>query len=362
MTRKSFPIRPIARPADAKGTRLPAEWMPQSGVMLTWPRARGPWGDQQASVEAVFLQLAREIALRERVLIVAEHAKAREHIAGQLATQGVDPAQVRFAVAESNDVWARDHGPICVVRDRRHVLLDFRFNGWGRKYPFEADDEITRRVFDQHVFDDGVAMEPVDMVLEGGSIECDGAGTILTTSRCLLSPARNPKLSRKAIEARLTDTLGASRVLWLEHGYLAGDDTDSHVDTLARFCDPETIACVSPPDPEDEHYEEITAMVAELAALRTVGGQAYRIVPLPWPRAKLNAVGERLPATYANFLIINHAVLVPTYDDPADDEALERLAGCFPGREMVAIPAAALIHQYGSVHCVTMQLPAGVLP
>lgn len=312
-------------------------------------------------MEGVFVQLACEIALRELVLIVAEHERARNHIARELHEHGIDAARVRFAISPSNDVWARDHGPICVSRQDQPVLLDFRFNGWGRKYPFEEDDQITSRLFEQHVFNDQVAIEPVDLVLEGGSIESDGAGTLLTTSRCLLSPTRNPKLTRAAIEARLMDCLGVSRVLWLEHGFLAGDDTDSHVDTLARFCDPETIACVSCPDREDEHHEEIAAMVSELAALRTSQGQAYRIVPLPWPHVKLNAAGERLPATYANFLIINEAVLVPTYDDPADHEALERLAGCFPGRDIVAIPALPLIHQYGSVHCVAMQLPRGVI-
>lgn len=361
MTRKSFPIEPVPAPSNTAATYLPAEWMPQSGVMLTWPRTQGPWGEQQGSVEAVFVKLAREIALRELALIVVEHEQERDRIARELRVHGVESTRVRFAIAPSNDVWARDHGPVCVSRRGQPVLLDFRFNGWGRKYPFDEDDRITGRLFEQRVFNDQVAIESVELVLEGGSIECDGAGTLLTTARCLLSPARNPKLTQAAIEGRLRDCLGVSRVLWLEHGFLAGDDTDSHIDTLARFCDPETIACVSCPDSEDEHHEEIAAMVSELAALRTSQGQAYRIVPLPWPRAKLNAAGERLPATYANFLIINEAVLVPVYDDPADHEALERLAGCFPGRDIVAVPALPLIHQYGSIHCVAMQLPQGVI-
>ena len=360
MTKKSIPIRPVPGHSDRAAVVLPAEWMPQSGVMLTWPRRESPWGAQRPSVEAVFLRLAAEIARRELVLIVIEDERERARIMQELRGQGTDPDKLRFATAPSNDVWARDHGPIVVWRGAQTVLLDFRFNGWGRKYASDEDDRITRRLHDQGVFGRH-AREPVDLVLEGGSIESDGTGTLLTTARCLLSPTRNPKLARNGVEEQLAAWLGARRVLWLEHGFLAGDDTDSHVDTLARFCDPKTIAYVSCEDPGDEHYDELSAMGAELAALRTAAGKPYRLVPLPWPRARLEDSGERLPATYANFLIINGAVLVPLYDDPADGEALTRLAACFPGREIVGIPALPLIRQYGSVHCVTMQLPKGVL-
>jgi agmatine deiminase len=199
------------------------------------------------------------------------------------------------------------------------------------------------------------------MVLEGGSIEVDGSGTLLTTARCLLAPTRNPTLTREQIEKRLMDLLGINRILWLQHGYLAGDDTDSHIDTLARLCDSRTIAYVHCNDPDDEHYAELKAMEAELKSFRAADGQPYRLVPLPWPRAKFDEDGNRLPATYANFLVINDAVLVPTYQDPADSEALTRMQECFPDREVVAIDCLPLIYQFGSLHCVTMQLPEGVL-
>lgn len=358
MTIKSIPITPVRGTQGARS--WPAEWAPQSGVMLTWPRRQGPWGTERAPVERVFLDLAREIAWREPVLMVVEDQAQQHEIAAALATEGVAPERLRFACVPSNDVWARDHGPVTIARDGRPVLLDFRFNGWGGKYQSDQDDQITQRLHEARVFG-AVPMEPVSLVLEGGSIESDGMGTVLTTSRCLLSPARNPTLDRDAIARELAALLGAGRTLWLEHGYLAGDDTDSHIDTLARFCDPDTIAYVACPDPEDEHYEELSLMAGELQALRTLRGMPYRLVPLPWPRAKLNAEGERLPATYANFLIINDAVLVPTYDDPADAEALAVLARCFPDREVMGIHALPLIRQYGSLHCVSMQLPLGVL-
>jgi agmatine deiminase len=199
------------------------------------------------------------------------------------------------------------------------------------------------------------------MVLEGGGIETDGAGSLLTTESCLLSPQRNPSLNKQQIEERLKTLFGIERVLWLKYGQLAGDDTDGHIDTLARFCDAQTIAYVACDDPRDEHYVELQALEAELKALRTREGKPYRLVPLPWPQAKFSSGGKRLPASYANFLMINDAVLAPTYDDPADAEVLVRLRTCFPDREVIGIPCLPLIKQYGSLHCVTMQLPAGVL-
>ena len=189
----------------------------------------------------------------------------------------------------------------------------------------------------------------------------DGSGTLLTTARCLLAPTRNPKLTQDGLEARLKELLGLDRILWLQHGHLTGDDTDSHIDTLARFCDARTIAYVACADPDDEHHAELKAMEEELRALRAADGRPYRLVPLPWPRARYDDDGRRLPATYANFLIINGAVLVPTYDDPADGPALARLRECFPGREIIGVDCLPLIYQYGSLHCVTMQLPEGVL-
>jgi agmatine deiminase len=204
-------------------------------------------------------------------------------------------------------------------------------------------------------------LERVSLVLEGGGIEVDGSGSLLATERCLLAPTRNPGLGRAALEERLGELFGLKRVLWLRHGALAGDDTDSHIDTLARFCDARTIAYAACDDPSDKHYDELGAMAEELRGFRAADGRPYQLVALPWPRAKRDAEGNRMPATYANFLIINGAVLVPTYRDPADRLALDCLGRCFPGREIIGIDCLALIQQHGSLHCVTMQLPEGVL-
>lgn len=340
---------------------LPAEWAPQSAVQLTWPHPHGDWASRLARVEPVFCAIAREISLREKVLIACFDEGHQRHIADQLTRAGIDPSQVRLAIAASNDTWARDHGPITVLQNGQPRLLDFQFNGWGGKYRAELDNRITQTLHAAGMFGE-TPMSEVELVLEGGSIDVDGLGTLLTTSRCLLAPTRNPGLSRAELESQLARQLGIRRTLWLEHGYLAGDDTDSHVDTLARFCDPHTIAYVRCTDPRDEHYVELKHMEDELRALRTATGETYRLVPLPWPAARYDEEGRRLPATYANFLIINGAVLVPTYEDPNDQAALDALASCFPDRAIVAVPCLPLIYQYGSLHCVTMQLPAGVVP
>lgn len=339
---------------------LPPEWAPQSGVMLTWPHKHGDWAQRLPQVEPVFVEIAHRVTRSEKVLISCYDRAHREHVGELLTTSGVDMGRVMLRTVPSNDTWARDHGPLTVMCSGEPLLLDFGFNGWGRKYGFELDNQINRRLYAADAFG-YVPMQTVDLILEGGSIEVDGSGALLTTARCLLAPTRNPSLTREQLEQRLKELLGLNRILWLHHGYLAGDDTDSHIDTLARFCDSRTIAYVRCDDPDDEHYAELKAMEDELKSFRAVDGQPYRLVPLPWPRAKFDEDGNRLPATYANFLIINGAVLVPTYDDPADEAALVALKECFPDREIVGINCLPLIYQFGSLHCVIMQLPEGVL-
>jgi len=247
-----------------------------------------------------------------------------------------------------------------VLRDGHPVLLDFTFNGWGRKYPATLDNAISRTLHQQGVFG-STPMEPQSLVLEGGSIDSDGEGALLTSRKCLLSPQRNPEYDCVGLEGVFAGLFGTQRVLWLDHGYLEGDDTDGHVDTLARFCDAHTIAYVRCDDPNDTHYTELLAMEADLRSFRDAAGAPYRLVPLPLPAPQYDEQGKRLPATYANFLIINGAVLVPTYDDPRDTQAQTLLAGCFPDRRIVPIDCLPLIQQYGSLHCVTMQLPDGVV-
>ena len=334
-------------------TVLPAEWAPQDAVQLTWPRADGDFARWFDAVERNFLAIAAAIARYEPLLVTT--AGDKDALRKRLLRAGVPTERLRVYVVPSNDVWARDHGPITVFRNRQPVHLDFTFNGWGGKFDAGEDDQITRRLARQNAW--SAPVETVDFVLEGGGIEADGAGTLLTTERCLLAPTRNPGLSKAQVEDKLKQWFGLTRVLWLKRGDLLGDDTDGHIDTIARFCDPGTIAYQACDDRQDAHYEELSAMATELEALRDPWDKPYRLVPLPLPPAIHDESGRRLPAGYPNFLIVNGAVLVPTYGCATDAAALERLRPCFPGREIVGIDCRALIHQYGSLHCLTMQIP-----
>ncbi len=340
---------------------LPPEWAPQSAVLLTWPHADGDWAEQLEEAERCFTVIAREISRRQALLITCHgHAKL-EDVRKRLVMADAELGRIRLYAVPSNDTWARDHGPITVLRNGQPVLLNFRFNGWGGKYAHDLDDQVTRSLHAQGAFG-RTPIEDVGVVLEGGGIEVNGAGALLTTVRCLLSPTRNPHLDRKAVESLLGLRFGTRHCHWLQHGGLEGDDTDGHIDTLARFCSADTIAYQGCDDPADPHYEELGAMAEELRALRQADGTAYHLQALPWPRARYDADGKRLPATYANFLIINGAVLMPTYRDPADGRARAVLQTCFPKREVIGIDCCALIRQFGSLHCVTMQLPEGIVP
>lgn len=334
--------------------RLPAEWEPQSAVQLTFPHLNTDWAEVLDEVLPCFVQIAETISRFEPVVVVCQNiAETR----AMFQKHPVD--NMRFEEIPTNDTWARDHGGITVLENGQPIILDFVFNGWGLKFPADKDNLITTHLYNKGVF--AAAMCHGGMVLEGGAIESDGQGTLLTTSECLLSPNRNPHMSQNEIEQHLMHCFGAQKVLWLNHGYLAGDDTDSHIDTLARFCTADTIAYVQCNDPADEHFEALRKMEAELKAFRNLAGNPYRLVALPWPEPCYDAEGNRLPATYANFLILNGAVLVPTYQVPQDREALEIMAGLFPDREIIGIDCRPLILQHGSLHCVTMQYPENVV-
>lgn len=340
---------------ESKNT-LPAEWALQSGVQLTWPHAHTDWNYMLAEVCSCFTAIAREIAEREILLIVTpEPDEVRKQISAT-----VNMANVRFLKCQTNDTWARDHGAITLLDEGTPSLLDFTFNGWGLKFASDKDNLITRQAIEAGVMH-GRYVNRLGFVLEGGSIESDGQGTLLTTSQCLLSPNRNGQMDRDEIEAYLCSEFRLQRVLWLDHGYLAGDDTDSHVDTLARFCSPNTIAYVQCTDTQDEHYEALRRMEEQLKTFRTADGAPYRLLPLPMAD-RIEEDGERLPATYANFLIMNSAVLYPTYCQQENDaRAKEVLQEAFPNHEIIGIDCRALIRQHGSLHCVTMQYPTGVL-
>jgi agmatine deiminase len=338
--------------------RLPAEWEAQDGVLLAWPHADSDWHPILDEVEPVFVHIATRISRFEKVLIVAPEPQA---VAEILRQAGALMERVRLYALPGNDTWSRDFGPITVLQKGRPLLLDFGFNGWGLKFASNFDNQITRLLHEAGAFGK-TERRSIGLILEGGSIESDGCGTILTTAECLLNPNRNPHLDRSEIEAALAPLLGADHFLWLEHGYLAGDDTDSHVDTLARLCPDDTISYVRCDDPEDEHFDALGRMEKELQALRTRDGRPYRLNPLPWPCPRYDEEGQRLPATYANYLVVNGAVLVPTYRDLNDAAALAAIGDAFPGRQIIGVDCLPLILQHGSLHCVTMQIPQGVLP
>ena len=338
---------------------LPPEWAPQSGIQLTWPHAGTDWAPVLADAQRTFLDIARVVSRHERLLVVTPEPEATRR---QLREGGVQMGNVTLLRCPTNDTWARDHAPLTLVDEGgQPVLLDFAFNGWGLKYPADRDNLITRRACKAGALS-GRYENYLDFVLEGGSVETDGRGTLLTTVSCLLSPNRNPRLSRREIEARLLSALHADRVLWLEHGHVAGDDTDGHIDTLARMAPDDTILYTQCTDPADEHFADLRLMEDELRALRTATGQPYRLLPLPLPRPIVDDLGRRLPATYANFLVINGAVLLPTYRQPLLDlQAADALSRAFPGREVVGVDCTTLIREHGSLHCVSMHYPEGVL-
>ena len=323
--------------------RLPAEWEPQEGVQLTWPHIRTDWAPMLDDITTVYRQMAREIAQRERLIIVAPEDAAYDMLR---------------IVCDTNDTWARDHGFISLVDDEGHRrLLDYQFNGWGEKFEAGLDNAINRRLYDLGELE-GEYVDCLDFVLEGGSIESDGKGTIFTTSQCLMAPHRNQPLKKSEIEQRLIQDLGASRIIWIDYGSLTGDDTDGHIDTLVRICPDDTILYVGCDDPQDEQYEELQKMEAQLRTFCTLDGKPYTLKKLPMPRPIYDGE-DRLPATYANFLVINGAVLCPTYGQPdLDAEALSIIGGAFPDREIIGIDCRPVISQHGSLHCCTMQFPS----
>lgn len=335
---------------------FPPEWAEQRFVQLTFPHADTDWAYMLDEVNECFVNIAREIVKYEDLLIVCRSERETREL-----LSGVNTSRMQFVELPSNDAWARDHGAITVFEDGQPLVLDFTFNGWGLKFSANYDNLLTRQLFELGVFEKNTAYRNcLDFVLEGGSLESDGEGTLLTTAECLLSVNRNNQ-TKEQIEKRLINELGLKRVLWLHHGYLAGDDTDSHIDTLARFCSPHTIAYVKCEDETDEHYKELKAMEGELQAFRTLSGEPYTLVPLPMADAVHDADGQRLPATYANFLIINGAVLVPFYNSPKDKIAQQQIQKAFPDREIIGINCLSLIQQHGSLHCVTMQYPVSSL-
>lgn len=339
---------------------FPPEWNPQSAVQLTWPHEESDWNYMLEEVTICFVKIASEILKRQKLIIVCRDAEAVKY---ELDKEKSYFHNLVLIELPSNDTWARDHCGISVFKGEQPYLYDFTFNGWGLKFASNYDNRITRGLFKEGIFSQQVKyVNKKDFVLEGGAIESDGKGTLLTTSECLLSANRNSYLSKEEIESYLKESLGSDRVLWLDHGYLAGDDTDSHIDTLARFCDEHTIAYVKCEDPNDEHYEALAKMEEQLKSFVDHEGNPYRLIPLPMAGAVYDDDNNRLPATYANFLIMNDIVLMPYYNNKEKDEAARmQLQKIFLSRRIIGVDCTALIQQHGSLHCVTMQYPGGFI-
>lgn len=337
---------------DCPPRRLPAEWEPQSALLLTWPRPDGDWGTRFDEIEAEFDALADAVVAHQPLVIACADADR----CARLQRRYGRAAQIHQL--PSNDVWVRDHGPIGVLgADGAVELLDFRFDGWGGKYPAADDDRLTARLHASGALG-SAPLNRLDWVLEGGSLDTDGAGTLLTTRECLLTCSRNPGADQRWFEEQFAALFGIRQVHWLSEGWLDGDDTDAHVDMLARFIAPGLLVYTACDNHNDPHYPALQAMAAELAALRDADGNACTCVALPWPGAHQTADGERLPISYANVTFINDALLVPVYGIAADQAALALYRDLLPDRRVIAIPARTLISQHGSVHCATQHLPA----
>ena len=337
-------------------TRFPAEWEKQSAVLIAWPHKTGDFGTRLESVEQSYSVIADTITQYQRLIIVCRDDSHQQHIKALIGNHN----DIDFIHATVNDIWVRDTVFLSVEQEGVISHLNFLFNGWGDKYLHQNDNALNHKLLNAKPFK-GKAHKDVDFILEGGSVDSDGIDTILTTKQCLLNPNRNKGLTQQDIEQQLLLHLGAKRVLWLDQENLTGDDADAHIDSLARFCSANTIAYTSCDDADDPHYTGLKFMEQQLQDLRNQANEPYHLVPLPLPKPIVDEEGQQLPANYANFLIINHAVLAPVYGDAMDDVALARLAECFPHHEILPIPCRPLVYQYGSLHSMTMQFPEGIV-
>jgi agmatine deiminase len=335
----------------ARGFAMPAEWAPHAAVWTAWPAGEKLWAGQLEPVREDFAGLIRALARFEPVQLLV-----RDRDTEQDARTRLQGFPVTFHRVAYDDVWLRDSGPIMVTQDDRVALLDWKFNGWGQKYDAAADNVVPQRIARAL----GTTAESIDVVLEGGSIEVNGAGALLTTQQCLLSPKRNPALDEAAIENVLRECLGVDRVLWLDKG-LEGDHTDGHIDTITRFVDDRTIVTATCDDPADANSDTLRRNLERLREFRDMKGRPFRVVELPLPEHRADFADERLPLTYANFYIANGGVIVPAFGDPRDEQALAILRPLFPGREVVGVKARALMTGGGAFHCVTQQQPVGTL-
>lgn len=352
------PVSPSSPPTPAQlGYRMPAEWAPHRGTWLSWPHRESSWPGKFAPVPDVFARMVALLAPGEEVHINVSDAAMASEVRRRLAAHDVPDGRVFLHHHATNDAWCRDHGPVFVQRTvdgvPEEAIVDWGYNAWGGKYPpFDLDDAVPTRVGETF----GIPVFYPGIVMEGGSIDLNGCGTLLTTEACLLHPNRNPDLTKPDIERILRDYLGVRHILWLGEG-IAGDDTDGHVDDLTRFVDPRTVVTVVEDDPQDENYRPLQDNLARLRSMQDQDGQPLRVVTLPMPPA-LRHDDQRLPASYANFYIGNEIVLLPTYRAATDEPARATLQQLFPTRRVVGLDSTDLVWGLGSFHCVTQQWPA----
>ena len=328
--------------------RLKAEWERQNTILMALPNENTDWIDVGLEQSAsVFRKIAQAIGYSQMVyMLVNDEKEAKKHFCST--------NNIIFIKADFNDTWTRDYGPLSIEEAGRNKLLDFRFNGWGGKFEASLDNSVNKQLKSRGFYG-RAELESYDIEIEGGAIDTDGQGTILTTKSCLLNPNRNGALSQAEAEEILSSKLGAKRVLWVENSFLEGDDTDGHIDMLARFVNSDTIAYLKCEDSSDKHYKSLQELEKELKSFRQADGKPYNLVPLPFTEPKYKD-GERMPASYANFLITNSALLFPTYQSSKDKEAQEIFKKLFPEREIIPVPCLKLIEQGGSLHCSTMQI------
>lgn len=337
--------------------RLPAEWESFGAVLLSWPHKDSDWNYMLDEVTKCYINIVEAITTETNVIIIAPDIEIP-----QKQLSHINQSLISFYEIPTNDTWARDFGVITTCNDNGNFILnDFQFNGWGLKFASNKDNLITRYMIKQKAIN-GTYNNCMGFTLEGGSIESDGKGLLLTTSECLLSPNRNGDLSKEEIEQTLTSTLGLKKILWLDHGFLEGDDTDSHIDTLARIAPNDTIVYVGTNDETDIHYSTLQSMKQQLMQFTTIEGNSFNLIELPLPDPIYDEDGNRLPATYANFLIMNKSVIMPTYAQHHKDLlATQIMQIAFPNHKIITVDCNALIKQHGSLHCVTMQLPKEIL-
>lgn len=326
--------------------KLVAEWEKQEGVIVALPTKDSDWRDYFGEVMNVYKNIIYNISKYEKVYLITNDTKSSKALFGD---------SIEYIEVKINDTWCRDYAPIFVKENNKIKALNFIFNGWGLKFASNYDNMINFHLQNQKFLD--IEFETIGIVLEGGSIDYNSQGTLLTNTQCLLEKNRNPHLSRDEIDKMLKKTLGAKEVLWLNSGYLIGDDTNSHIDTLARFIDDDTIVYIKCYDKSDVHFSELEKMECELRELKREDGRGFKLIPLPL-NEPIYYDSQRLPASYANFLFINGALLLPTYNQKSDQDVIEIFKNLLPNREIIPINCEPLIRQHGSLHCVTMQVPS----